>query len=90
MLALCATASSIQLGYWKNSETLFRHALNVIRDNPLAHNNLGTALYQEGRTEDAAAEFTDAEAAAAAGDEPADAVSAESEAAAGDDHATDE
>ena len=36
-----------QLGYWKDSEALFRHALEVTENNYLAHNNLGAALEQE-------------------------------------------
>jgi tetratricopeptide (TPR) repeat protein len=57
VLAVCATLSSVQVGYWKNSETLFRRALSVTRTNPLAHNNLGIALFQAGRIEEAAGEF---------------------------------
>ena len=39
-----------QCGYWKNSITLFNHALQVTKDNYLAHNNLGLALFAEGKT----------------------------------------
>ena len=42
-----------QLGYWRDSRTLFSHALAVTRGNPLAHNNLGTALDQAGEVEQA-------------------------------------
>jgi Flp pilus assembly protein TadD len=52
-LAMCAVLSRIQVGYWKNSETLFRHALDVTRDNWLAHCNLGIALAQAGRMPEA-------------------------------------
>jgi protein O-mannosyl-transferase len=48
-LAACAILARIQIGYWKESETLFRHALDVTQDNWLAHNNLGLALGQSGR-----------------------------------------
>lgn len=41
--------SRTQLGYWRNSETLFRHTLAVTTDNYLAFNNLGTWLSQNGR-----------------------------------------
>jgi protein O-mannosyl-transferase len=34
----------IQVGYWKDSETLFSHAREVTRDNFVAHNGLGLAL----------------------------------------------
>ena len=35
-----------QVGYWKNSFTLFEHALNVTENNYLAHNNLAVALME--------------------------------------------
>ncbi|HUJ71565.1 MAG TPA: hypothetical protein VLZ30_04935 [Verrucomicrobiae bacterium] len=44
MLVASATLSWSQIQYWRNSETLFRHALEVTPDNYLAHNNLGIAL----------------------------------------------
>jgi protein O-mannosyl-transferase len=46
-----------QIGYWKTTERLFRHALAVTENNYLAHNNLGTALDQQGRLTDARDEF---------------------------------
>jgi len=36
------------VGVWKNSGTLFRHALEVTRENHLAHNNYGLYLKQAG------------------------------------------
>ena len=44
MLAVCVALSRVQVEYWKDSETLFRHALDVTRDNWLAHYNLENAL----------------------------------------------
>ena len=43
-MVLCMGMTRQQIGYWKDSETLFRHALEVTENNYLAHNNLGTAL----------------------------------------------
>ncbi len=40
----CAALTTIQAQYWKNSESLFRHALDVTSGNYLAHYNLGVAL----------------------------------------------
>ena len=40
----CAALTWIQVGYWRNSETLFRHALAVTSDNAVANHNLGNAL----------------------------------------------
>jgi tetratricopeptide (TPR) repeat protein len=42
-----------QVGYWKNSITLFEHTLKITSNNYLPHNNLGTALNNQGRTEEA-------------------------------------
>ena len=53
VLAVCAVLSRVQVGYWKDSETLFRHALDVTRDNWVAHENLGIALAQAGRLPEA-------------------------------------
>jgi tetratricopeptide (TPR) repeat protein len=49
-----------QLRYWKNSSTLFEHALAVTEDNYVAHNNLGTALNEQGRVKEAMVHFTEA------------------------------
>ena len=38
-----------QVGYWRNSVTLFEHALRVTEGNWLAHNNLGNALVADGK-----------------------------------------
>ncbi len=42
-----------QCGYWKNSATLFSHALRVTENNHLAHNNLGLTFIKEGRIREA-------------------------------------
>ncbi len=49
-----------QVRHWKNSITLFRHALQLTSDNHLAHNNLGDALAQKGKFEEAIEHFTKA------------------------------
>jgi tetratricopeptide (TPR) repeat protein len=56
-LAVCAVLTKVQVGYWKNSETLFRHALNVTRNNWLAHNNLGMALKSQKQYDRAVEQF---------------------------------
>jgi len=45
----CLAATTRQLRYWKDSETLFTHTLAVTHDNPVANINLGVALEQQGR-----------------------------------------
>ena len=42
-----------QTGYWKDSISLFSHAINVTENNPVAHYNLGTALAKIGETDQA-------------------------------------
>jgi protein O-mannosyl-transferase len=46
-----------QCHYWKNSKELWSHALNVTKDNYVAHNNLGPILFDEGKTEEAMEHF---------------------------------
>ena len=53
VLAVCAALSRVQVGYWKDSETLFRHALDLTRDNWVAHNNLALVLTELGRVREA-------------------------------------
>ncbi|MGB5218741.1 MAG: tetratricopeptide repeat protein, partial [Smithella sp.] len=43
----------IHCGYWKNSITIFNHALRVSKDNYLAYNNFGVALSAEGMIKEA-------------------------------------
>lgn len=56
-IGLCAVQSHRQTGYWKNSERLFRHAIEATGNNALAHNNLGAALLSMGRIEEAVTQF---------------------------------
>ncbi len=46
------TVTYIQLGYWKNSITLFSHAVEVTESNHVALTNLGNALLETGRFEE--------------------------------------
>ena len=59
-LIACVLLTEKQLGYWRNSETLFRHTLAVTENNEIAHLNLGVALDQQGRTTEALAEYREA------------------------------
>ena len=60
LVAICAGLSMVQIGYWENSETLFRHALEVTRDNWLAHCNLARDAEREGRMGDAIRQYEQA------------------------------
>ena len=44
IVAALAWRAFIQTFYWRNSETLWTHALAVSPDNDVAHNNLGTCV----------------------------------------------
>ena len=44
LCAGCAVVASVQLQYWKNSESLFQHAVSVTERNYLALHNLGNYL----------------------------------------------
>ncbi len=54
-LVACAWFTSAQLRVWRNSETLFLHALRVTEGNHVAHINLGMVLFREGRLDEASA-----------------------------------
>ena len=49
VLAAYASMAFLQINYWRNSYTLFSHALAVTRRNGIAEDNLGTALMEMGR-----------------------------------------
>ncbi|MFL6531604.1 MAG: tetratricopeptide repeat protein [Chthoniobacterales bacterium] len=55
LAASCVTAR--QLGYWRDSETLFRHTLANTSENPPIEYNLGCVLARSGRHEEALPHF---------------------------------
>ena len=59
-IILCLGLTRQQLGYWKDSETLFRHALAVTQNNYLMHDNLGLTLGKEGQIDEAIKQFEEA------------------------------
>jgi Flp pilus assembly protein TadD len=60
MLSFLTGAARLQTGYWRDSLTLFRHALAITSNNYLAHNNLGVALAAAGNIEEAIGEYREA------------------------------
>ena len=46
VLLAYSITTHIQLGYWRNSYTLFAHAIQVTKANPIAEGNLGSALME--------------------------------------------
>jgi len=59
-IVLCLGLTRQQLGYWQDSETLFRHALAVTENNYLAYNNLGVALDKQDQTDEAISQYQEA------------------------------
>jgi protein O-mannosyl-transferase len=59
-LSACAVVTSQQVTYWKDSLSLFGHALAVTKDNYLMHNNYAISLNELGRTKEAVLHFNEA------------------------------
>ena len=59
LLLLCIVTKT-QLTYWRDSVSLYRHALAVTRENDVAHHNLAAALASDGRFEEAVHHFREA------------------------------
>jgi Flp pilus assembly protein TadD len=60
VIVICLVLTRQQLGHWKDSEALSRHALEVTENNWLAHLNLGSALDEKGQFDEAIREFQEA------------------------------
>ncbi len=60
VLAGCLVLTENQLRYWHDSELLFHHTLAVTKDNDVAHLNLGEVFQNEGRLNEALAEYREA------------------------------
>jgi len=59
-LALCAWLTRAQLKYWHDSIAVFQHAANVTVDNGIAEANLGFALAEQGRYDEAIVHYKSA------------------------------
>ncbi len=60
LFAILAATTYLQVGYWRNSITLFEHALDVTYNNPIAHHKLGEALKLQNKTVAAAKHYSEA------------------------------
>ncbi len=60
ILGACSVLSAAQVRLWKDSETLYRHTLSVTGPNPITQGNLGTALLEVRRFDEAIAHFKEA------------------------------
>ena len=58
VIAMLALRSSRQIGYWENSETLWQHEVDVYPQIALGYNNLGVAVSNSGRPDEAIMQFT--------------------------------
>jgi len=56
----CMMGTWLQVGHWKDSISLFRHAVHVTGDNDVAHNNLGVALSQQRHFKEAIHHYSEA------------------------------
>ena len=56
----CIAVTRQQIGYWQDSETVFRRALAVTENNYIAHGNLGEALATKGQVDGAIRQFQEA------------------------------
>jgi protein O-mannosyl-transferase len=57
IILLLSWRASVQASYWKNSESLWTHALAVTSGNDVAHNNLGFIFLRRGELDEAISHF---------------------------------
>ena len=60
LLLALTTCTWLQVRHWKNSATLFQHALTMNAEHYVAHNNLGAALIEQGKIEEGISHYTKA------------------------------
>jgi Flp pilus assembly protein TadD len=60
LLIACVTLTERQIGFWRDSATLFQHALDVAPNNPTAQLNLGAALVTKQQFAEAEGHFEEA------------------------------
>jgi tetratricopeptide (TPR) repeat protein len=56
----CLVTTWMQLQHWKNTSTLFTHALDVTVGNYVAHSAIGTEFGRQGRIEEAVTHYSEA------------------------------
>jgi tetratricopeptide (TPR) repeat protein len=59
-IVVCLVLTRQQLGYWKDGEALFRHALAVTENNQIVHIAFGDALGRKGQTDEAIRQYQEA------------------------------
>jgi tetratricopeptide (TPR) repeat protein len=56
-LAVLTLYARVQVGYWQDSQSLWRHAVACTPSNIIAHGNLADALMQKGKTAEASVQY---------------------------------
>jgi len=59
LVLACAARTWSQLGYWRNSVTLFSHAAEIVPDNYIAHEALGLVLAKSGKFDEAVSHYSE-------------------------------
>ncbi|MDQ6808821.1 MAG: tetratricopeptide repeat protein, partial [Verrucomicrobiota bacterium] len=59
-LVAMSSMAWVQIGFWRDSRTLWIHTAEVTRDNEVAENNLGILLEHDGRIDDAISHYRNA------------------------------
>ena len=57
LLFILSIQSYMQTRHWENAQQLFQHAIEVTKDNYVAHNNLGAVLSRQGKALDAVEQY---------------------------------
>jgi Tfp pilus assembly protein PilF len=60
IIGVLITRSYFQTAYWRDSETLWRHTVDVTHDNYIAQNNLAGALQERGQLDEAIVHYREA------------------------------
>ncbi len=60
VLAAFMICTWLQVRYWKNNITLFKHTINVTANNYVGHYNLGNALERQGSLKEAISHYSEA------------------------------
>jgi tetratricopeptide (TPR) repeat protein len=53
LIVILALLARAQMGVWRSTETLFRNAVKVTKNNSIAHNHLGETLVRKGNVDEA-------------------------------------
>jgi tetratricopeptide (TPR) repeat protein len=59
-LGSCMYLTAVQTAYWKDNSSVFGHAVEVVENNFLAHNDLGSALEKKGEIDAAISHYREA------------------------------